>query len=106
MPLPRFHLRTLMVVIVFIGLVMGAGIAVLRLDDKARGYRRKAMTYRQNVVSFRSVIWNLEKTAPGPHYGRLPLLRKRADYQAFLRDKYERAARSPWLPVLPDPPMP
>jgi hypothetical protein len=30
----------------------------------------------------------------------------RADYQAALKTKYERAARYPWLPVEPDPPEP
>ena len=30
----------------------------------------------------------------------------RADYQAALKTKYERAARYPWLPVEPDPPAP
>ncbi len=31
---------------------------------------------------------------------------RRAAYHAAMRRKYERAARYPWLPVAPDPPMP
>jgi hypothetical protein len=30
----------------------------------------------------------------------------RSAYHAALRDKYERAARYPWLPLAPDPPPP
>jgi hypothetical protein len=32
--------------------------------------------------------------------------KRRADYHAALRRKFERAARFPWLTVLPDPPPP
>jgi hypothetical protein len=34
------------------------------------------------------------------------LLRRRLDYHAVMRQKYERAARRPWLRVEPDPPEP
>lgn len=33
-------------------------------------------------------------------------LEKWSAYDAAMKRKYERAARSPWLPVLPDPPPP
>lgn len=32
--------------------------------------------------------------------------RKRAEYFAAMRAKYERASRYPWLPIAPDPPVP
>jgi hypothetical protein len=34
------------------------------------------------------------------------LLKRIADHESKLCDKYERAARYPWLPVAPDPPEP
>lgn len=40
-----------------------------------------------------------EKPIIAAHY-------RRSDYYAALQAKYERAARYPWLPVEPDPPMP
>jgi hypothetical protein len=37
---------------------------------------------------------------------RAEYLQRNADYHAQLARKYERAARYPWLPVEPDPPLP
>jgi hypothetical protein len=34
----------------------------------------------------------------------LAALRRKRAYHAAMRDKYRRAARYPWLPVVPDPP--
>lgn len=33
-------------------------------------------------------------------------MERRRDYFDAMRRKYERAARRPWLPVAPDPPLP
>jgi len=72
-----------------------AGLPPGRYDEWLREYRAADRDRKQN--------------GPAPIFG--PALwpaaeRRRAEYFARMRVKYERAARYPWLPVPPGPPPP
>ena len=43
---------------------------------------------------------------PGWGSGMVETPRREVEYYAKLKEKYEQAARFPWLPVEPDPPLP
>jgi hypothetical protein len=64
------------------------------------------MTLRRAVYLHQKAVENEQaetaiKLIPMPGYD---ALRRRADYHAHLKEKYRRAARSPWLSVEPDSP--
>lgn len=74
-------------------------VAVVAGFAWADGLRRRSATFREIAAShaqeetFRLVDFPAEPYPWG-------------DYHAAMRKKYERAARSPWLGVEPDPPAP
>jgi hypothetical protein len=79
----------------------------LLAEDRSRNRSLPQLVYRGDIMN-RAMRLALEES------GRVedPMARvrheekRRADYHAALRRKYERAARYPWLPVEPDPPEP
>lgn len=108
MRLPRFRVRTLMVVVL-------VSAYVVNLAIRNREFRRRAREHK--VISFGTMehprpltpspsgvlgkgalttLFSRERLAPSPFH-------EQHDQMAI---KYERAARYPWLPVPPDPPEP
>jgi hypothetical protein len=63
---------------------------------------RRAVYFHQKAVE-NELAEKALKTIPMPGYA---ALWRRADYHDHLKEKYRRAARSPWLSVEPDPPEP
>ena len=109
MTLPRFRLRTLMIVVAIVGLLMYCrrvqqhrlNLATLcRIAD--RGVRRSGTIYRleHDIETLLTVTFETPALSPAEIDGR----RRRSAYWIALKRKYDRAATRPWLPVAPDPP--
>jgi len=102
MRLPRFRVRTLMVLVGVVALLIWGTMMGVRSFNYywlartyaayERGWRESAESDRGNPARSRSV---------GVVYGR-----QIADYYAPLARKYRRAMWRPWTPVAPDPPAP
>jgi len=134
MPVPRvrFTVRRLMIAVAIVALILGAELTRRRSAQfrlLARSYASAAefdglileggtTTFRLEDGQIREVHGSssiriptdeggLVESAidPTPGYDE-DRLRRRAEYHDFLRRKYDRAARYPWLPVAPDPPEP
>jgi hypothetical protein len=100
MQVPRFTIRWMMVLVASVGLTLGS---IAWLGRRSEDFRRTA---KRHELALRG-LYQPAANADGEHlaipevpYG------PRYDYHAALKQKYERAARNPWLPVEPDPPEP
>src|SRR4051794_12586724 len=111
MRLPRLTTRRLMVLVAVAALSM-TFVVRDELDRRRDSYLRLATHHEKEWTR----ITELRDDRRGRHYGwvrydegrrvwRL-VSRARKDHEATLKEKYERAARYPWLPVRPDPPSP
>src|SRR5262245_48388973 len=101
MPLPRFRLRTLMIAV----MVAAMALYRLHLSRLRRDYQAIAATHVQRGQLF--VLTPVMHASRGLTFRVAGSdSRRRQEYHAQLRRKYERAARHPWLPVPPDPPAP
>jgi hypothetical protein len=129
-PRPRFTVRQLMIAVAVVAVAFGYQNAVRRRDtfefmalfhrqemEACRDYLAGATvqstggdgrtTYRRmvptgpdpGIADARSRGWGVEL------FERASLKRLEA-YHAEMKQKYERAARYPWLPVEPEPPEP
>jgi hypothetical protein len=91
---PRFRVRTLMVAVAVAALVLGG----LELRGRKARFRAQA--------AYHSRRWSgLSLVKPTPP-ARTRSRERHAVYHDEMRRKYDWAARSPWLPVAPDPPGP
>ena len=118
MPVPRFRLRTLMIAVAVAGMMLGVGLEVDRLWGVSAARSRSAVFCRLSGAMARHHARSYDKLAKEwrtEHRTREAIavlerkaasLRRDAAYWALKRSNYERAARYPWLPVPPDPPMP
>jgi hypothetical protein len=117
-----------MVTVGLVALALASGIGWHRMVRLSRLYRSRAEMYTQGEQGVRSVLVRYERAtegsaghrslgAPAAPDGDTPALlrytpeavayqRKLLARFAGLREKYERAADNPWLPVDPDPPWP
>ena len=94
MRFPRFRIRALMIAVALIAVG-------LELSERSTTFRRRATHHRNE--SFRAAF------GPGTHSRSLKvrrLMRAKDRWHSDLIEKYELAARYPWLPVAPDPPEP
>ncbi len=95
MKLPRIRItvRRLMVVVAMVGALLGTLIAVRASRVRQANQHRLLSTTREqrrlHGTSIPDSTWTAKKL-----------------WHAEMSNKYERAARSPWLPVGPDPPEP
>jgi hypothetical protein len=114
MRLPRFRLRTLMIAVVVAALVLVAEVEFVRLRQIAHERRQKAAEFANTEKELRGIADGWEACARagrGPEsyrqYHKFSMLYSlRADRFARLRRRHERAARSPWTHLTPDPPEP
>jgi hypothetical protein len=83
--------RRWMIIMVIIALLLEVEVTLRR----AVYFHQKAVENELSEKALRII----------PMQGHDPLWR-RVDYHAHLKEKYRRAARSPWLSVEPDPPEP
>ena len=95
----RLRLRTLKIAVAVAAVIFG--VEALRRRDRA--FRERAAYHRawvRNRGRFFSPIILL------PPYDRAYSQDSLKDWHRRMAEKYERAARRPWLPVEPDPPEP
>jgi hypothetical protein len=101
--LPRvgFTVRRMMVAVAVGGVTLGCWIEVLRIARLASDFRSKALACAQGEKFCRACL------AKGtPAFAGWGSWQERLAYFTAMKDKYEHAARYPWLPVPPDPPEP
>jgi hypothetical protein len=99
-PIPRFRftLRWMMVGVAITALAIIVGRWGAEMIRISRGHERWAM--RHGIVERYAVEAAAKEAAHRPE------LTAKAAHHASMRQKYERAARYPWLAVEPDPPGP
>jgi hypothetical protein len=98
LPKPRFTLRRLMLAVVIAAVVLATGAWGL----KSVSYQRRA-AYHRDQLRFRADLPYFNDQ----QYSRdFKVYIQRRGWHEAMADKYERAARYPWLCVEPDPPEP
>ncbi len=60
----------------------------------------------ENARTAGAALWFARASDPDRPERAAPRYKQRAEFYSRLREKYDRAARYPWLPVAPDPPEP
>jgi hypothetical protein len=108
MHLPRYRLRTLLMVVAVAALGMGTIVGLAR---RRESYLRQAAHHRKLSNEARLYAMFIERRylhwwPSEPEKAEMAAYERRGDYQAALQAKYELAARYPWLPVEPDRPEP
>lgn len=115
MRMPRFRIRTLMIMVAVAAVLTGVGI-----DFRRRVGYRQSMLRRHHEAS---LPWYCELYAdagglsdpsdeivsPGPGLDivlKAEAIDRRSEYHVRMKEKWTHAVRSPWLPVAPDPPPP
>jgi hypothetical protein len=111
----RFTVRRMMVAVAIVAVLFGAAVELPRLWVLRQQYLGLAEKYgyweiRLNgAVEIRQELTyysTSQPLGPEPSPERLAKMKDQADHYARLRAKYERAARYPWLRIVPDPPVP
>jgi hypothetical protein len=112
MRMPQFTIRRLMVLVMIAGLALGAE----SMRRRSHAYRARAAQCGQWVAVNKAMIGSIALGGTNPGVSAQETrrrieaeeksARRRAEHYQRLESKYERAARYPWLPVEPDPPMP
>ena len=128
----RFTVRRMMVVVAVFGIVLGGWLEVSRLVRVSTARRREAASYaasealarkfaRQSSQFAQELLRVAKSSRPSAiqsdfsqRFELKPSIaednaarsRRNADHWAMMKKKYERAARSPWFSVEPDPPPP
>lgn len=116
MTLPRFRVRSLMIVVAITALALAAEVTRRRMDRLSSEYRAKAEQWQQRamiadlnaqLVRFHSTLrdertplTDLEDTGKAEHFER------QAEFRIAMCKKYSSAANRPWLPVVKDLPEP
>jgi hypothetical protein len=101
---PQGDTQRLMVVVILAGLACGLDAIRRRRAvflDTARVWDNTGSVCRQSAESVKLV-----EGGPGPHGGDEETWRRLAAHCQAMKQKYELAARRPWIPVPPDPPEP
>ena len=103
----RFTVRRMMVAVVFVAVILWG----FRLRQLAAHYRYQVERCEGGLRS-RGVMCYFPNKRSSPEEEKIrekafdDWLDRRDAYYAKMKLKYERAARYPWLPVAPDPPVP
>ena len=100
MPLPRMTTRRWMIAVAATASALGA------LQWRRSEFESLAASHESRTIAVVTVK-NGRRTFTDQRGRRLtPVEAKRSNWRWALSQKYERAARYPWLPVPPDPPPP
>jgi hypothetical protein len=98
MPLPRFRLRSLLIAVVVAAVVLAAGV----WGQRSLAYQRRAAYHRAQLQ-----IWpELPYSNDQQYREAFEAMLRRRRWHEVMADKYEHAARRPWLTVEPNPPEP
>lgn len=100
MCLPRFRVRTLMVLVA----VAASVFTAIALYQRRAQFLQRSWEYEYGEGDYLYNANAYERLGQSPQLVRH--LRKRANYYGGLATKYRYSARYPWLPVAPDPPAP
>jgi hypothetical protein len=113
MRLPRMTTRRWMVAVAVIGLMIGGWV---RLEQRRDYFLSLAQSHQKEVASYTARGMALKSRLGYTSgmtdkeimhlYRVYDRMMDRADHHESLARKYERAARYPWLPAVPDPPEP
>ncbi len=106
---PRFTVRRMMVAVAILGLVVSVGIFSAR--------RQSFAIMARDYANMETAARLFEKDFPGPfslyvvrmidtEKGFVQVKGQKVAYYAQMKEKYERAARFPWLSIGADPPEP
>jgi hypothetical protein len=115
MKLPVLTTRRLMVYIAVTAILFGGMIELPRFWNLRQEYLGIAEKYGYWETRIKAAIRIRQEITyysiqlprgPEPSPGRLAQMEAKVAEYSRLREKYERAARSPWLPVASDPPEP
>lgn len=101
LPRVRFTVRRMMVAVAVCAAMGGAEATRRRWVRLAREYEFRAKVNKRLAPSY----YRLAST-PGADTDAAEGWRRAGDHYRALQEKYERAARYPFLPVAPDPPRP
>ena len=114
MQLPRFRLRTLMLAVAIVAIVLRLAPLRAEMNRRSDFYRQRAAYHAALAAAHRIAGKTQELRADrskedadaARHREGAAASAKVAAYHAGMRDKYNRVARYPWLPVEPDPQSP
>jgi hypothetical protein len=99
LPRMRFTVRRLMIAVAVVGLVYGAFTMWMR----SQRFSEKAANHARIEVWYQALVEGLSPSLT-PTEEKIRSCREIAARSRSLRQKYELAARCPWLSVEPDPP--
>ena len=103
----RFTVRRMMAAVAVAAVLLAGGHWSWKMIRASLGFRSRAAGYAELEAELRT--WTAEWEASRPSKQRTEMmgsLGRRAEHARGLGLKYARAARSPWLPVAPDPTEP
>jgi hypothetical protein len=101
MRLPRFTVRRIMVAVAIVALIIWIH------DLMERRSRLLKLTHIYICEQYLTDLELVHASVAGPSKAaELDAVRRRIEYNRSMVRKYTRAARYPWLPVEPDPPVP
>lgn len=112
MRLPRvqFTVRRMMIAVAVLGLLFGAEVTYRRWEYNrlmanyhANEERRMRLLLSGGWITETDEAGTRQKIRIGPNVEREPVQR-RLMYHVVMGDRFQHAARSPWLVVAPDPP--
>ncbi len=113
--MPRFqsNVRRMKVAAAIVVIGLAAALVTLFLGYRRIGYIRLALDHEARsrhdlveVIRSRRDSFRAEPDVARALTERAERMRKRADNEDRLSEKYRYAASHPWLPVAPDPPEP
>lgn len=107
---PRWRLRTLIVCVALIGAVLGGVVSLYR---RSQSFERLAAYHGQTCHQLYESLQPLPETSTTVELIRIMKSQRPKDvetleaafYHDLMEHKYAAAARQPWLPVPPDPPL-
>ena len=112
LPRVRFTVRRMMVAVAVFGLLFGAGVTRQRwaynrsmVNYHANEERRMRLLLSGGWITETDEAGTRKKLRVGRNIEREPV-QQRLMYHILMGDRYQRAARRPWLAVAPDPPEP
>ncbi len=100
-PRMRFTVRRMMGAVAIVALLLAWVQMRRRFDERRASFEDQSVIHAAHEILQRGggadVFSGIGEIKPNA---------RRAAYHARMRQKYERAARYPWLPIEPDPPPP
>jgi hypothetical protein len=100
-----------MLTVVGLAVVLGLGVTV-GLSRRSESFQRTALSHAREAQFYAEDVWELTRlrnydgTWDPENPRRVQQYKRLYDHHRRLKEKYERAAACPWLPVAPDPPSP